>query len=308
MLTMMFLSSSLTIAVVVATAMATTASASTSSTTSTTRVVGGQAVASRQAYPFFVQWQDHCGASLIWEDMILTAAHCNGANNPLDRVTYIGGTIRNTGLKRTMVKRILHPQWNANLMNEDSASNYNEDDDHVIAWDVMVAKLNQSVHDHDEDNGVVYTPVQLNAQPDSPRNGQAVTAMGYGRLSHTGMYSRPDRLRHVEMQAFSTEDCQTYYGNTRIKFQSDSMLCVGVDGGGKSTCQGTTFVCILDDGGIMYFCWKTGTHGSCRNLYSDSLNTFFNSGDSGGPLLIQEDDASNWTQVGVVSWGTSCFG
>jgi secreted trypsin-like serine protease len=36
-------------------------------------IVGGQD-ASPGAYPFMVQWSG-CGASLIWKDMLLTAAH-----------------------------------------------------------------------------------------------------------------------------------------------------------------------------------------------------------------------------------------
>jgi secreted trypsin-like serine protease len=37
------------------------------------RIVGGQN-AEPGEFPYFVQWKG-CGASLIWEDMLLTAAH-----------------------------------------------------------------------------------------------------------------------------------------------------------------------------------------------------------------------------------------
>ena len=40
------------------------------------RIVGGQD-ATKGEYPFFVQG-DGCGASLIWKDIVLTAAHCQG--------------------------------------------------------------------------------------------------------------------------------------------------------------------------------------------------------------------------------------
>ena len=40
------------------------------------RIVGGQD-ATEGEYPFFVQGAG-CGASLIWKDMVLTAAHCSG--------------------------------------------------------------------------------------------------------------------------------------------------------------------------------------------------------------------------------------
>lgn len=41
-----------------------------------TRIIGGED-ASIGKYPFFVQGSG-CGASLIWKDIVLTAAHCKG--------------------------------------------------------------------------------------------------------------------------------------------------------------------------------------------------------------------------------------
>lgn len=43
---------------------------------SSTRIVGGR-LADQGEYPFFVQGAG-CGASLIWKDIALTAAHCAG--------------------------------------------------------------------------------------------------------------------------------------------------------------------------------------------------------------------------------------
>ena len=40
------------------------------------RIVGGQNAGVGE-YPFFVQGSG-CGASLIWKDIVLTAAHCEG--------------------------------------------------------------------------------------------------------------------------------------------------------------------------------------------------------------------------------------
>ena len=41
------------------------------------KIVGGQE-ADPGEYPFFVQGS-RCGASLVWKDIVLTAAHCSGA-------------------------------------------------------------------------------------------------------------------------------------------------------------------------------------------------------------------------------------
>ena len=49
------------------------------------RIVGGQNAAFGE-YPFFVQGAE-CGASLIWKDIVLTAAHCKGViANPSGQV------------------------------------------------------------------------------------------------------------------------------------------------------------------------------------------------------------------------------
>jgi secreted trypsin-like serine protease len=45
------------------------------------RIVGGQP-ASEDEYPFFTRWSG-CGASLVWKDFLLTAAHVSGkSRNP----------------------------------------------------------------------------------------------------------------------------------------------------------------------------------------------------------------------------------
>jgi secreted trypsin-like serine protease len=41
------------------------------------RIVGGEDAEAGE-FPFFVQWRG-CGASLIWEDVLLTAAHVRQA-------------------------------------------------------------------------------------------------------------------------------------------------------------------------------------------------------------------------------------
>lgn len=60
------------------------------------RIVGGND-ASDGEYPFFVQGEG-CGASLIWKDIVLTAAHCRGA---FSQRVLVGATVSETEVRLT---------------------------------------------------------------------------------------------------------------------------------------------------------------------------------------------------------------
>ncbi|CAB9504566.1 This enzyme is probably necessary for target cell lysis in cell-mediated immune responses [Seminavis robusta] len=149
---------------------------------------------------------------------MLSAAHCNGRDeslgDPFSRRVYLGGRRRGTGVARNMAKRIPHPRWDDSLRSN-------------IEWDFLVVKLNQTTKGVE---GLI--PIPLNDQNDYPVGGETLTAIGYGRLTSGGR-ELPDMLRHVEIAAFSNERCGTYYGDTGVTFQQESMLCAGVDGGGR---------------------------------------------------------------------------
>jgi hypothetical protein len=68
------------------------------------RIIGG-VLANEQEFPFFVQG-DGCGASLVWDDMVLTAAHCEGVFN--DRVL-VGAQQRNKEVNGAEWMKVLSP-------------------------------------------------------------------------------------------------------------------------------------------------------------------------------------------------------
>ena len=176
------------------------------------RIIGGNDAPSGR-YPFFVQWHG-CGASLIHEDIILTAAHC--APIELNDVVvgshlrYHDDDILPAGAhQRMVVNRRLHPDYN-----ETSLEN-----------DFMVMKL---------DSPVPINPVQLNQDASIPAAGETLTVMGFGLEDESG-FEGSDTLMEVNVSAFSFEQCAIKYSG---EVTEENMLCAGTAEGGHDSCQG----------------------------------------------------------------------
>ena len=173
------------------------------------RIVGGNQ-AELGEYPYFTQWRGGCAASLIHEDILLSAAHCN--QNSWTQVivgAYEYGVAGNGAVARTIVKRTVHPNYNAN----------------AYANDYLILKLNSPV--------TTIQPVKLNRINTSPVNGEDVVVIGLGRLVEDGM--SPQYLQEVTVQTVGQITCNKEYGG---KIVEASMVCAAVVGGGKDSCQG----------------------------------------------------------------------
>ena len=116
-------------------------------------------------YPFFVRSSyDNvgftldiiCGASLIHTDMILTAAHCQGAFN-FGALTYRPQTQSFNRLRRVDMQRV-HPSYHV--------------DKTYINYDLMVIRLSDPITD--------VMPVVLNSDPDTPSTSTRTAATGFG--------------------------------------------------------------------------------------------------------------------------------
>jgi len=81
------------------------------------RIVGGLKT-KRKAYPYFVLG-DGCGGSLIWHDIVLSAAHCVGAfKNRGATVGAFSSQGQKFGARKYQVKtEIVHPRYNSNKEN-----------------------------------------------------------------------------------------------------------------------------------------------------------------------------------------------
>jgi len=191
------------------------------------RIVGGTDAKPGQ-FPFFVQWAG-CGASLIHEDIVLTAAHCSPIASD-DVIVGAHSKYQTEGppvnsVERKIVERRIHQHYNASTIHND----------------FMVMKL---------DRAVDLPPVKLNTNANRPADGDFVTVVGLGstRGRRDTVFStlqeddseievRNIVLQKVDITIIPQDECN---GNTMYNglIKEDQMLCAGDRQGGKDACFG----------------------------------------------------------------------
>jgi hypothetical protein len=185
------------------------------------RIVGGND-AQQGAYPSFVQGNG-CGGSLVWDDVVLTAAHCQGAFDgsvlvgPYIQSSTSGGA-ENIGVER----RVPHPSYDGSSQ----------------AYDFMLLKLENRVANPD------LTPTAVNSVGSNPANNDVLTVIGFGATSEGGYGS--SLLQEVNVNYIDYETCDDLYDGDIV---DSVMLCAGVPGGGKDSCQGDSGGPIFDQEG-----------------------------------------------------------
>jgi secreted trypsin-like serine protease len=177
-----------------------------------TRIVGGTQTAQGK-YPWFVNWAGSCGASLIHDDIILSAAHCNEITSNSVRV----GSWKlnsNSGVQqKTIVSRRKHPNYNPN----------------TFAYDFVVMKLNSAVT-----GGV--KPVSINGDASNPTSGETLRVIGHGTTRSGG--SPSNLLLEADVNSIPYNRCNPAYASNGSPLDDAVMFCAGVTGGGKDSCQG----------------------------------------------------------------------
>jgi trypsin len=187
------------------------------------RIVGGND-AQQGAYPFFVQGNG-CGGSLVWDDVVLTAAHCQGA---FDGSVLVGPSIQSStsgGAEIIGVAQggqVPHPSYDGNSQ----------------AYDFMLLKLENRVANPN------LTPIAVNSVGSNPANNDVLTVIGFGATSEGGPGSSP--LKEVNVNYIDYETCNNLYNGDIV---DSVMLCAGVPGGGKDSCQGDSGGPIFDQEG-----------------------------------------------------------
>ncbi len=191
------------------------------------KIVGGQE-AQIGEFPWMVSLQDQygdhfCGASLIADNYVLTAAHCVvGASANQVKVVLGVHSQQQSPEKQTLeVSRIIrHQQY----------------DDFSLENDIALLQLKQAADQR-------FTRLQLADQQvmqQAATPGETATVIGWGTLQSDG--PMPDALQKVDLPLVSPETCESAYYPGDIHSHN---ICAGYQQGGKDSCQG-------DSGGPLF--------------------------------------------------------
>ncbi|XP_044843597.1 chymotrypsin-like protease CTRL-1 [Mauremys mutica] len=188
------------------------------------RIVNGEN-AIPGSWPWQVSLQDRngfhfCGGSLINQDWVVTAAHCEVRAGT--DVAVLGEYDRSSRAETIQVKSIArvipHPYWNEKTIDNDIA----------LLKLASPAQLDARV-----------SPVCLATASESLASNPTCITTGWGRTSGTASGAAV-QLQQVSLPLVTVSQCQQYWGS---KITS-SMICAG--GAGASSCQ-------MDSGGPLVY-------------------------------------------------------
>merc|ERR1711981_82339 len=191
-----------------------------------TRIVGGQQTEVNE-YPWQVGIVDKgsksvwCGASLISNRWILSAAHCTRGESPSNIQALLGehdySTTSETKMVRMAISKIInHPDYHHQTTN----------------YDFSLLKMKKTIN---FSKYVHIRPICLPTDTSKDYTDFTATVSGWGTLSSGG--STSNKLREVEVKVLSNTVCKNNY-NYPASWITSQMLCANVEGGGKDACQG----------------------------------------------------------------------
>merc|ERR1712106_907191 len=191
-----------------------------------TKIVGGKQTEVNE-YPWQVgivnkgQTSVFCGASLISDRWILSAAHCFHDESSATIQVLLGehdysSVAESDMLKRNIEKIVDHPNY------DKQTSNY----------DFSLMKLSEPI---DFSSYPHIRPICLPENDDSDYANFVSTVTGWGTTSLGG--STSSKLLEVDVNVMTNSECQNNYAYPS-SWITDQMLCAIVEGGGKDACQG----------------------------------------------------------------------
>lgn len=180
------------------------------------RIVGGED-ANIEDYPYQVSFEyltSHiCGASIISENWVVTAAHCVD-DVPASLVRFRAGSSNREsgGTVHPASEIIANPKY----------------DFYTIDFDVAVVRVSTPFT---IGSGVQRIPLTTS----QPQPGQNAVVTGWGTLS-SDVDTLPRRLQVVNVPIVSQEECNNAYAE--YGGITENMICAAAPGGGKDACQG----------------------------------------------------------------------
>jgi len=186
-----------------------------------------------------------CGGSLISEDWVVTAAHCCDGMSASSLGVAVGSHHLNKPDKDqeniAVAKIVMHESY----------------DDWTVENDICLLQLEKAAT-----LGKHVGTISLPNQNDEYDEGTTCTVTGWGAVKEGGHLA--NKLQKVDVPVVSDENCRSAYGDSEI---ADSMICAGLDAGGKDSCQGDSggpFMCGDELSGIVswgYGCAEAGYPG-----------------------------------------------
>nr|XP_061807655.1 chymotrypsin-like protease CTRL-1 [Nerophis lumbriciformis] len=186
------------------------------------RIVGGDD-APEGSWPWQVSMHfngfHRCGATVINEEWVLTAAHCIPNTNPDPWRLFFGKQNQsNTSpneVNREVAQIIIHPDYNSTNFNNDIA---------VMRLSSPLSFTNY------------IRPICLASNASQFNNGTLCWASGWGRLGADQPNVAFDRLQEVEIPIIGNNQCRCNYFFVNNADINSNMLCAGQEG--RGICQG----------------------------------------------------------------------
>jgi Trypsin len=199
------------------------------------RIVGGTPATAEASegglgrYPYFVQGFG-CGATLIHDDVVLTAAHCDGA---FWEEVLVGPGKPKGGWgqwRKIASPMLIHPEFSWGTMEND----------------LMMFKV-EPVTSRKLKRALDRNRVQLNLDPKFPRtSGEELTVIGYGAQQEGGEES--SHLREARVPYVPPARCEGAYPDSIV---ATKQLCAGGGPTGTDSCQGDSGGPLLTDGNVL---------------------------------------------------------
>ncbi|CAH1110326.1 unnamed protein product [Psylliodes chrysocephalus] len=194
-----------------------------------------------------------CGAAIINENTLLTAAHCFFYENPYTATITYGATIYYEGTKRNISKAFIHPNFTGEYASTNDIGVLKIDPPLVFSETVQPIKLPQSNTPNPE--------------------GKIANFAGWG-ISSFDLFHQTIKLQKVNLTIVDMKTCVEIYKNTDTPLDPETQICAQADmsdGKMRGACYGDSGSPLVVDGvtyGITSKC-----PGGCGNATTPTIYT-----------------------------------